>query len=173
MASVTAFLKKAETNKTLFPTPTATAKKAVAKTVAKPDHRARNYEKYSESEVAWKIIAFMSQNGFHVWRQSNHAVFDVDKFVSNASKYKSNAFHCFINNNVGKSLSELQELLLEAEKKWEKDCKSIAAQCYKPVPNGIKGVPDIIGFRLSDAKFVGIEIKINKDKMSEQSQSLL
>ena len=135
---------------------------------AKPTtSRARNYENYSESDVAWKIIAFMSQNGFYVWRQSNHSVFDVDKFVSNASKYKSHAFHCFINNNVGKSLSELQELLLEAEKKWGKDCKSIAAQCYKPVPNGIKGVPDIIGFRLSDGKFVGIEIKINKDKMSD------
>lgn len=39
--------------------------------------------------------------------------------------------------------------------------------------NGLKGIPDIIGFRKSDATFIGVEIKVGQDRLSpEQIQFL-
>ncbi len=135
---------------------------------AKPTtSRARNHENYSESEVAWKIIAFMSKSGYYVWRQNNAAVFDRDKFVAAVFSFQCLEFDHLLEKSLLKSVSERQIMIEEHKKKWKRTLDSLAANCYKPVPNGIKGVPDIIGFRLSDGKFVGIEIKINKDKMSE------
>ena len=167
MPTVAAFLEKAKSEKTLFSTPPATVKKAVAKTLKKPDHRSRNYEKYSESDVAWKIIAFMSQNGYYVWRQNNAAVFDRAEFVSKVHSFQCLEFDYLLEKSLLMGVSERQIMIEEHKKKWKRTLDSLAANCYKPVPNGIKGVPNLIGFRLSDGKFVGIEIKINKDKMSE------
>ena len=113
MPTVSAFLEKAKNEKTLFPTPTATVKKAVAKTVAKPDHRARNHENYSESEVAWKIIAFMSQNGFYVWRQNNAAVFDRAEYVSAVFSFQCLEFDYLLEKSLLKSVSERQIMIEE------------------------------------------------------------
>lgn len=37
---------------------------------------------------------------------------------------------------------------------------------WYPYPNNRVGVPDIIGFRCADAKFIGVEVKAVKDRLS-------
>ena len=42
-----------------------------------------------------------------------------------------------------------------------------------PHPNSRRGVPDILGFRISDAKFLGVEVKAGTDRpRPEQTQFL-
>ena len=44
---------------------------------------------------------------------------------------------------------------------------------WRPHPNSRRGVPDILGFRLSDAKFLGVEVKAGTDRpRPEQTQFL-
>ncbi len=36
-----------------------------------------------------------------------------------------------------------------------------------------KGIPDILGFNLSNAVFLGVEVKIGKDKLSEEQRDFI
>ncbi len=36
-----------------------------------------------------------------------------------------------------------------------------------------KGIPDILGFNLSNAVFLGVQVKIEKDKLSEEQKDFL
>lgn len=38
---------------------------------------------------------------------------------------------------------------------------------WYPHPNNRVGVPDIIGYRRSDARFIGVEVKAGKDRLSD------
>jgi hypothetical protein len=38
---------------------------------------------------------------------------------------------------------------------------------WYPHPNNRVGVPDIIGYRKSDARFIGVEVKAGKDRLSD------
>lgn len=44
---------------------------------------------------------------------------------------------------------------------------------WYPHPNNCVGVPDIIGYRKSDARFIGVEVKAGKDRLSQHQIDFL
>lgn len=46
-------------------------------------------------------------------------------------------------------------------------------QVFRKNKNTLKGVPDIIGFRKIDGKFIGVEIKTGSDKLSIEQNEFL
>ncbi|MBC7447437.1 MAG: VRR-NUC domain-containing protein [Hymenobacteraceae bacterium] len=44
---------------------------------------------------------------------------------------------------------------------------------WRPHPNARRGVPDIIGFRRSDAVFIGVEVKAGSDRLRPEQQHFL
>ena len=48
---------------------------------------------------------------------------------------------------------------------------SVARKSYlKPTYGSLNGVPDIIGFNKADGTFIGVEIKVGKDKLSKEQK---
>lgn len=44
---------------------------------------------------------------------------------------------------------------------------------WRPHPNARRGVPDIIGFRLRDALFIGVEVKAGTDRLRDEQRMFL
>ncbi|MFC6223931.1 VRR-NUC domain-containing protein [Hymenobacter artigasi] len=47
------------------------------------------------------------------------------------------------------------------------------AQCWRVNPQGIRGVPDIIGFRNRDGLFIGVEVKAGRDQLRLHQKQFL
>ena len=65
--------------------------------------------------------------------------------------------------------SILRYINLSGWKAWRNGNHAVFSRkrnAFMKNPTTLLGVPDIIGFRKSDAKFIAIEIKIGKDKLS-------
>jgi hypothetical protein len=48
-----------------------------------------------------------------------------------------------------------------------------ATQRWRPHPNARRGVPDILGFRRADGKFLGVEVKAGRDRMRDEQIEFL
>ena len=121
----------------------------------------------NEAALVAKIIAFMSKNGFVVWRQSNTGAY-------NASKANKAIIAYFTNEMLAREsllkrnwvVNPLFELPLNTSQ-YENSIFQIVRECFKSVPGSVRGVADIIGYQVGSGKFVAIEIKINQDELSE------
>jgi hypothetical protein len=128
---------------------------------------ATNQDGDNEAMLVSKIIAFMSMNGWTVWRQDNKGRFDSIAAMNGLILYVNNLIRCR-EGDVRRSINSGYdgEIALESAR-WKKDISLIIGRSYKVVPNSKLGVADVIGWNNTTGQFVGIEIKINYDKMSE------
>lgn len=46
----------------------------------------------------------------------------------------------------------------------------VKAKSFRKNPNTLLGVPDIIGFNKTTGKFIGVEIKVGKDRLSPEQK---
>lgn len=62
-------------------------------------------------------------------------------------------------------------LTLKGYKVWRNNngaVYDITKGCFRKNKNKLLGIPDIIGYNKKTAKFIGVEIKVGKDKLSPE-----
>jgi hypothetical protein len=119
---------------------------------------AKNAYGETESILASKVIAFLSKNGFKVWRQENSGKLDDEQVAEKVGLY------------VDSLLSSKQIITRSLVKE---NVNKIVSTCYKKVEGSVRGVADVIGWRKTDGKFIAVEIKINNDTLSESQKTWL
>jgi VRR-NUC domain len=123
----------------------------------------KNSDGDDENELIRKVIALMSTNGFKVWRQPNTGQIDALKLGRNVTMYCINTFK----DLLLKQRKNVNEVIEINEALFKKDVGSIVGSCFKAVTGGTKGIADIIGYQIGTGRFIGVEIKIGNDKLSE------
>jgi hypothetical protein len=101
-----------------------------------------------EEVLIAQVIAYAKARGYNVWRQQNTGRLGYDKIVSKVTKLwlrlgGSKLAETVLNDVIGDTVNT----------------------CWEPVANGMLGVPDIIGYKVSGGGFIGIEVKIGTDQM--------
>lgn len=112
-------------------------------------HNAKKYGKerpLNTNLFTNQVIGYLNQDGFVVWRNNTMGVFDPKKAAQKLLAY------------VKSVLSRKAKLDIKAISK-------ILNSCYRK-HHGRKGIPDIIGYRKSDGKFISVEVKVGKDQLS-------
>jgi len=91
-----------------------------------------------------QIIAYLSANGYEVWRNNVMGVWDRKIFISRIMK----------NGKV--SYSALPKTI----NGWYK----LVGSCYRK-SHERKGVPDIVGYCKKTGRMIAVEVKVGKDKL--------
>lgn len=109
------------------------------------------FVKPSANALTKQIMSFASANGFKVWRQNNHATFDIVR----AAKYVLSLIFSPSKIKSVKSQKAQLSIIIGGLRK-----------CYNRKTVGLKGVSDIIGFGKRSGQPIAIEVKVGKDKLS-------
>ena len=109
--------------------------------------------KSNQNLLIAQVVKFLNGNGCFVWRQENNGRIDEESLV----------------NRVTDLLHAL------AHVKYDKDkisplVKKIVRESYRPVPSGIRGVCDVIGFELLTGRWVAVEIKCGADQLRDDQK---
>lgn len=103
------------------------------------------------------VIYFLKAKGYHVWRQNNMGVFDGTA----ATKRITEAI----------VIAQLSTGLTKA--KVGAIVKRIIQSSWRKSPGSQRGVPDVIGFHKTTGTWIGVEVKIGRDRLSESQRSFL
>ena len=79
-------------------------------------------------------------------------------------------------NTNGLTIAIVRHLKYDGFDVWRNNTVGIydaQKKIYRANPHTRKGIPDIIGFRKCDGKFIGIEIKTGSDKLSSEQASFI
>lgn len=90
------------------------------------------------NDVTKAILNHLNSNGYVVWRSNTLGIFDVKIFAQ-----KLKALHSVTVSNA----------------------VAMAKVSYRK-SHDLKGTPDILGYHRETGRFIGVEIKTGKDKMS-------
>ncbi len=98
------------------------------------------------NQLTKAIIQFLSVNGFEVFRANVTGIFDATKAAREII-------------NLIKGVLKTRRL------PNNKEVRSLLSRCYRKTHER-KGVSDIMGFEKNTGRFVAIEVKYGKDKLS-------
>jgi hypothetical protein len=121
-------------------------------TRSKPDKRSEQFR------VIGEIVEYMNARGFFVWHQPNSGRFDADHALERLTELVLTL------RKLGQSYPKAQ---------IEKAIKNILAESWRKVPHAIKGPADVIGWHIGSGRFVGIEVKIGADRLSDEQTTWL
>ncbi len=105
----------------------------------------------NETEMIGVVVSFLNARGYHVWRQQNTGQFDVEL-----------------------AIKRLLELIADHRGKLDADKLSACLRkCWRKVPSSVKGVADVIGWKLDTGSWIACEIKIGRDVIRDEQHEFL
>lgn len=110
----------------------------------------RKQNKLSANQLTGMIVGYLRKNKCVVYRVNNHGLF-----------------------RVGDAARLLFQLWKQGLPLTVKNISETLIKCFNKNPHGIKGIPDICGYRRSDGKAIYIEVKVGKDFLRPDQKSFL
>lgn len=104
------------------------------------------YDTPPQARVIAQVVTLLNNHGYFVWRQENNGRIDSAFLV--------------------KRLLQLYKALDKCnytDEQIASHIKRIVNDSYRPVPCGITGPPDVIGFCLLTGRWIGVEVKVGDD----------
>ena len=111
----------------------------------------------TQNSLISKVIGFLNKNGYFVWRQENYGRFDA---LEAEERLVELVLVLAANPHISKTQAR-------------KAIKAILANCWRKVPDNLKGVADIIGWNLSTGRWIAIEVKIGTDQIRPEQDVFL
>ncbi len=105
-----------------------------------------------ETQMIAQVIAFLETKGVDCWRQQNTGAFSKNTALT----LLRTAYFTLLKNGYN-SEAQINKML-----------ESAINRSWRKVENARRGVPDILGFYQNTGKFIGVEIKIGLDNMSDE-----
>lgn len=102
------------------------------------------------------VIWFLKSKGYHVWRQNNMGVFEGPT----ATKRITDAIMAA--KRTGLTAAKVGGIV-----------KRIIGSSWRKSPGAQRGVPDVIGFHRKTGRWIGVEVKIGRDKLSDAQRAFL
>ena len=106
--------------------------------------------KLTEDDMVTGVVSWLNSNGYYAWRQENVGRFDQDRCLVWLRRY--------FDRPEAPAFSEVSNII---------------RRCWTPVPEGVRGVADIIGWHIETGRWVAVEIKVGKDHLSQFQQNWL
>ena len=124
---------------------------AQSKSKPNPDHRSAQFT------LIGQIVDYLNIRGYYVWHQPNSGRFDAEHALERLMLL----------------VATLRGMPSVSKDQVEKAIRAALAESWRRVPHSERGVADIIGLHGGRGTFVGIEVKIGSDRLSDdQSQWL-
>ena len=114
---------------------------------------ANRYRAGNANALTNTIIQWLNWNGFVVWRNNTMGVFDN----TSAAKNILSMIKLVLSSGKIPALSEIRKMLSRSYRKSHER----------------KGVSDIIGYQKKTGRFVAVEVKWGKDKLSTEQRQFL
>ena len=111
----------------------------------------------TEATLIKKVRLFLENNGYRIWRQNNTGRFDKNAARNNLIK----KFREAVKGNV------LTDAMMQAI------IDEVLQKSWRKVDDTVRGVPDCIGYNKKNGKWIGVEIKIGTDSISEHQSDFM
>lgn len=98
------------------------------------------------NDLTRSVITYLNLHGWKVWRNNTTGVFDM-----------------------GRAPKEIMKMCTGA-KPTAKSIITVLRSCFNKNPANERGIPDIIGFHKKTGRFIGVEVKTGKDKLSHYQE---
>lgn len=122
---------------------------------------AQGYKRNAAEEVLIKqVISTLTSDGCTAWRQSNFGVLDAEKIVRAIAKRLNELAVPTYGSGAQQKVAYQTAIATVIA-----DLSRIISACYRPTPEGRKGVPDILAFTRT-GQFLAVEVKIGADQLS-------
>lgn len=116
-----------------------------AKSKPNPDHRSAQFT------LIGQIVDYLNIRGYYVWHQPNSGRFDAEHALERLMLL----------------VATLRNMPSVSKDQVEKAIRAALAESWRRVPHSERGVADIIGLHGGRGTFIGIEVKIGSDRISE------
>ena len=104
------------------------------------------------NSITRAVVTWLNTHGYVAWRQNNGGVFDSTAALKRVKR-----------NLRGGGLTDGQ---------MHGIVKSAMDKSWRP-NGGIRGVPDVIGFRRCDGRWIGVEVKAGNDRLRPEQRDFL
>lgn len=114
--------------------------------------------KMNQNILIGQVVKFLNslEGGCLVWRHENGGRADEKAIVDGCSRLLSALAH------VNYDHDKVRELV-----------SAIVRKSFRPIPNTLKGVPDVIGYRLDTGQMVVVECKVGADELRPEQDHFL
>jgi hypothetical protein len=111
----------------------------------------------TQNSLINKVVSFLNNNGYFVWRQENYGRFDsLDAF-----------------ERLVKIVKVLRDNPHISDEQMEAAIKAALEKSWRKVPNNLKGVADVIGWNLTTGGWIAVEVKIGTDQIRPEQDIFL
>lgn len=114
---------------------------------------AGRYKQGSANELTKSIITWLQWNGYSAWRNNTMGVFDSKLAVQ--------------------LILDLVKVCIKLRKlPNKKEIQAVLKRCYRK-SHERKGVSDVLGFNKKTGRFIAVEVKFGRDRLSPQQEAFL